>query len=798
MNAHPLEPLLTSLISRSSTHPRRTLLILSFITLLLGAGMFNLRFETGLLDWLPASNADVRAFDRVVEEVDSVTNQELLRLELDPEKAAQAGVSAITDETAIRAQEELASFVQERVPGVSHVIGLPLWVKLANYTSSGAEPDAFRLPENSAEFALYWRGIAATQGELLSITVSEDQQTALLNFVIEGDPLAAGSRQVGAKLTQAIEEYANWEGKRFDVLETDNLTPVGLASGIGNIDQILSRDLLLLAPLACLLLAAFLFLAFRSLKDTLAALTLLLTALVWTFGAVGWLGLPLNIVNVTLFPLVLGVGIDYTIHVLNAYSDVRGRADTQKEIAQEVAKEVASRTGVALLMATLITVAGLLALTLSGVPGMVGLGIFAAVSMVFLLLLALTLLPALKALFPSTGGASRKGSRLATYLAHLMHFLGQRWQLTALVLAGLSLLSLLGLGDTTYQTDAIQGNYPADDPFVRATEQIAAGTGGAFPEFVIFQGDLTTPEFLDYTRVLEAALQDPEGLGAGTTVLGPSRLLGSYEVLKDGVGPALRRYLANGGDLEQAAPTEARAIQTAYTEMFESPAWTPLIQLVASPTLNTGVLIVVPPSATSLGEVRGLREGLERAVTAAASQKPANVQTNILGYRTLTELFIQTSLFWMRVLFAVALVAAALLVWLFTKSWRAVLTVTLIMMVSGVWWLALLSVFDVYISIFLIFPLVFMVSVGSDYAVHLVWGVERTGRSEEVYATVGKAVLYSALTSAAVFGVFASAYLVSVSQVMLAVVLVVVTTFVCTLLTVPLVMRSGADAARRR
>ena len=783
MNPHPLEPLLTSLISRSSVYPRRTLLILSLITLLLGAGLFNLRFETGLLDWLPASNPDVQAFDRVVEEVDSITNQELLRLELDSEKAAQAGVTAVTDETAIRAQEELASFVQERVPQVSHVIGLPLWVKLANTTSSGAETDAFRLPESSAEFALYWRGIAATQEELLQITVSEDEQTALLNFVIEGDPLAVGSRQVGANFTRALEEYANWEGKRFDVLETDNLTPVGLASGIGNIDRILSRDLLLLAPLALLLLVAFLLLAFRRVKDTLAALALLLTALVWTFGAVGWLGIPLNIVNVTLFPLVLGVGIDYAIHVLNAYRDTGDGASQ--------AKEVASRTGIALLMATLITVSGLLALTLSGVPGMVSLGVFAALSMVFLLTLALTLLPALKALLPAR---EARASSQNTALANLMTFLSKRWQLTAAILTALTLLALFGLGDTTYQTDAIQGNYPADDPFVRATEQIASGTGGAFPEFVIFQGDLTTPEFLTYTRSLEAALQNSEtGLGTGTTVVGPTRLLGSYEVLKDGVAPALRRYLVNGGSLEGAAPTDAEAIQTAYEEMHESVAWAPLIQMVSSPTLNTGILIVVPSSANSFEEVQELRRGLENAVAATATQKPPNVETNILGYRTLTALFIQTSLFWMRVLFFVALAAAVLLVWLFTRSWRAVLTVSLIMTVSGVWWLALLSVFDIYISIFLIFPLVFMVSAGSDYAVHLVWGVERTGQPEEVYATVGKAVLYSALTSAAVFGVFVPAYLISVSQVMLAVVLVVATTLICTVLSVPLVMRRSSQ-----
>ena len=267
-------------------------------------------------------------------------------------------------------------------------------------------------------------------------------------------------------------------------------------------------------------------------------------------------------------------------------------------------------------------------------------------------------------------------------------------------------------------------------------------------------------------------------------------MLGSYEVLKDGVGPALRRFLTSGGVLERSAPTGADAIRAAYTQMHGS-AWAPLIELVSSPTLNVGVLIVVPPQATSLEEVQTLRNKMEGAVAAAAPQKPPALQTNVLGYRTLTALFIQTSLFWMQVLFVVALAAAALIIWLFTRSWRSTLTVSLIMVLSGVWWLALLSLFNVYISIFLIFPLVFMVSSGSDYAVHLVWGLERTSRAQaqEVYATVGKAVLLSALTSAAVFGVFTFSYLISVSQVMLAVVLVVISTLLCTLLSVPLVMR---------
>ncbi|MEM7736063.1 MAG: hypothetical protein AAF267_09765, partial [Deinococcota bacterium] len=58
-----------------------------------------------------------------------------------------------------------------------------------------------------------------------------------------------------------------------------------------------------------------------------------------------------------------------------------------------------------------------------------------------------------------------------------------------------------------------------------------------------------------------------------------------------------------------------------------------------------------------------------------------------------------------------------------------------------------------------------------------------------IYGETGKAVLFSALTDAAVFGLFSLAYLSSVTQVMLASTLAVIITLITTLLMVPLTLR---------
>ena len=111
-----LESLLHSFMESAARRPRLTLALLFTVTLLLGLGLFRLEFRTNLIDWLPADRPNVQAFEGVIDHINGVTNQELVWLELEPAKAAAAGVTQITDEAAVRAQAEFASFVRERVP----------------------------------------------------------------------------------------------------------------------------------------------------------------------------------------------------------------------------------------------------------------------------------------------------------------------------------------------------------------------------------------------------------------------------------------------------------------------------------------------------------------------------------------------------------------------------------------------------------------------------------------------------------------------------------------------------------
>jgi predicted RND superfamily exporter protein len=559
--------------------------------------------------------------------------------------------------------------------------------------------------------------------------------------------------------------------------------PIGLASGMAKIDAHLKRDSLRLFPIAALLVTVLLFAAFRHLQTVMVAMLSLLLGIIWVYGLMGWLDISLNIVNVALFPLILGSGIDYAIHLVNAYQTAR----TERAELISTFRVVARQTGVALIMVTLITVVGLLTLVFSGVPGMVELGFLSAFGMLALFLLAVTFLPAILALTRSPVAYS-PSPLMASLLSAVQ---GDYRKLAIVVLLGLTLLGVLNQGRQLYQLDVIQANFPQEDALSQVLEQIPAGVGDVFPEFLIFEGEIADPALLRYTQELERYLRDPElGLGAGTHILGLNRILGSYEALKDGIGPAMARFVGAGGNLHELVPTEKPAIEASLNGMHQSEVWAPLIKLLTSETLDLSVMIVMPEAAaTTLADAQALWNRFEQAIEEAQALQPDGVKTTFLGYRTISYLFAETSLFWMRLLFAISLLAACMFVFIFTCSLRPTFAVVLTMILTGVWWSGLLSIFGIYISIFLIFPLVFIVSIGSDFAVHLVWNVWQRGDEHKVYATTGKAILFSALTAAGVFLVFTLMYLVSVTQIMSALVIAIIATFVCTVLTVPLFLK---------
>ncbi|HSR10247.1 MAG TPA: MMPL family transporter, partial [Thermodesulfobacteriota bacterium] len=136
---------------------------------------------------------------------------------------------------------------------------------------------------------------------------------------------------------------------------------------------------ILLVALAAVFVLVFI--DFRSLPLTAISLLPVVLACVWTLGIMGLFHLNLNFMNLVVFTMVLGIGVDYGVHIM--HRAIRSSpADLESDLKQ-VTKGV--------WLAGLTTVWGFGSLYFSSYPGLQSMGIVALLGVGFSLLNSVTL-----------------------------------------------------------------------------------------------------------------------------------------------------------------------------------------------------------------------------------------------------------------------------------------------------------------------------------------------------------------------------------------------------------------------
>jgi predicted RND superfamily exporter protein len=134
---------------------------------------------------------------------------------------------------------------------------------------------------------------------------------------------------------------------------------------------------------------ALLWVDFRSLKLTAIAMTQLICGVIIMLGMMKLTDVHLNYVNAFVATMILGVGIDYSIHLVHRLSLSGGKVEPGL-----------LETGKAVVMAALTNIAGFGTLTLGSYPALRSFGIVALYGSLACLFTSLTLVPALMAKGP--------------------------------------------------------------------------------------------------------------------------------------------------------------------------------------------------------------------------------------------------------------------------------------------------------------------------------------------------------------------------------------------------------------
>lgn len=133
-------------------------------------------------------------------------------------------------------------------------------------------------------------------------------------------PDAATSARVTELQTRSVDVVDSVPGNEAG----DNAILFGDGVLQSEITALLGDTAIIVFPAALLLILGFLVFAYRDPIDMTIGLVSLLMALLWTFGFMGYAGIPFSDSLITVFPLLLAVGIDFGIHIVNRYREERG------------------------------------------------------------------------------------------------------------------------------------------------------------------------------------------------------------------------------------------------------------------------------------------------------------------------------------------------------------------------------------------------------------------------------------------------------------------------------------------
>lgn len=158
-------------------------------------------------------------------------------------------------------------------------------------------------------------------------------------------------------------------------LKFDNATIVttGAPTLLKNLNDYLTGGMLTLGAIAVAIMALILLVLF-SVRWRLLALGIVVIGVVWAFGIVGYLGIPLTIVTIGGLPVMLGIGIDYSIQM-----HARVEEEVIVDRAEHPIQETARNLGPALLVVTFDAIFAFAALRFAKVPMIRQFGLLLAV-----------------------------------------------------------------------------------------------------------------------------------------------------------------------------------------------------------------------------------------------------------------------------------------------------------------------------------------------------------------------------------------------------------------------------------
>ena len=335
--------------------------------------------------------------------------------------------------------------------------------------------------------------------------VSEDRTATAIMFTFLPD---ADNQTIAKEIKSKIE----------NLKLTEKLYFAGLPMMMNDINDLIISDIFWLIPIVFIIIALILLVSFKSFRGVILPLLTAGLAVVWTLGTMSVLGYELTIISNIIPVVLLAVGSAYTIHVINSINHI-----VIQDKQQAIIKAMVYVT-IPVILAALTTAIGFISFVFGSYLLMIrDFGIFTAVGTLIALLLSLFFVPAfISATSKKSNNIPIEVEEKQTVLTHkillplsLFLFKHPKYTFTGWML----LLMLFIFGIFQIKTSVNMADYfKRDNPTRIAEDVMQQKFGGSMPIFVVFKGDMQSPEVLQLMIKTEHYMKEDPNVSIAQSV----------------------------------------------------------------------------------------------------------------------------------------------------------------------------------------------------------------------------------------------------------------------------------------
>ncbi|OUN01385.1 MAG: hypothetical protein BAA04_06015 [Firmicutes bacterium ZCTH02-B6] len=364
--------------------PAVPLVAAAVLTVVSFTGFARLQVDTDYLRFFDARSEARQAYQLVQDKFGGVDTVQII-LEGD-----------ILEPDTLRAMETLQAEL-EAIPWLSGSMSVADIVKEVGQALNEDDPAYAVIPDSRAAVAQYLLLLSMSGDSTLEQFLTFDQGTAKIEV-----PVATTSAQERADVLRRIDELAE------EILGPYGQVHVtGLPYLVDGMAELITTGQIQSLVISVAGVLVLLWIMVGSLRRGLSCLIPILLTIAINFGFMGWAGMDFDVINALVASVVVGVGIDYSIHVYSRYREESANGRQPKEA---IVTTLAT-TGRAVLLNAAAVAAGFLVLLLSMFPPLRIFGFLVALTMGVASTAALTVLPAIFAV--TDGGRPVRHSQRA-------------------------------------------------------------------------------------------------------------------------------------------------------------------------------------------------------------------------------------------------------------------------------------------------------------------------------------------------------------------------------------------------